>query len=168
MSQQFTKASADALQHIITRLDRLEAELAIHRLKARYFHAGDIGDMGMMRACFTDDAIIDFPSYGLRCGPDELQSAFGAARQSNPGVFMHCGYGPQIEIVDDSHARGTWELLFVALTGENEQLTSVGRYTDEYRLTDTGWRISATRSDIRLSLAGTLADGVSVQDAQRS
>lgn len=148
---------------ILARLARLEAESEIAKLKARYFHAGDIGDMAALRACFTDDAVIDFPDAGIKCGPDELHDMFAAQRAAIPGFFAHCGYNPRIEVIDDTRARADWDLCFVSLTADRtQQLVSFGCYHDEYRLTADGWRISQCRSTMRVAFAGHVPECTTV------
>ena len=46
------------------RLQTLEAESAIRKLKAQYLNACDAKDPQAIRACFMEDAVIDYPPLG--------------------------------------------------------------------------------------------------------
>jgi len=47
-----------------TRIAKLEAESDIRKLKARYLNACDAKNEEAIRACFTQDAEIEFPPLG--------------------------------------------------------------------------------------------------------
>jgi len=133
------------------------------RLKARYFNAGDRMDMPAIRACFTDDAVVDFPSFQLLGGPDDMVAAFAAAAEHNPAVNIHHGHNPEIEILDENTARGVWNLYFVSFSADGTSIYhNTGLYADEYRRTDKGWLMSRTRTDIRVSMIAPVAGPVQV------
>ncbi len=66
-----------------SRVARLEAESDIRRLKARYLNACDAKDVDAIRACFTDDAVIDFPPIG-EFGLDGLIDVFTQMAAATP------------------------------------------------------------------------------------
>lgn len=154
---------SDSLSAIHHRLARVEAELEIMRLKSRYFNAGDRLDFATMRACFTDDARISFPSFGIKGGPDELCRIFAGHAAENPALNIHHGHNAEIEFLNETHAKGTWNLYFFAVvSGGTSVLHSAGFYHDEYQLTEAGWRISGCESDIRLTVSADVRDRVRI------
>ena len=52
------------MSDIEKRLEKLEAESEIRKLKARYLNACDEKNPEAIRACFVKDAVIDFPPLG--------------------------------------------------------------------------------------------------------
>lgn len=142
------------------RITRLEDESEIKRLKARYLNACDAKDVAAIRACFTEDAVIEFPPLGS-FDLDGMIGIFEQMAATTPIVDMHHGHNGEIAIVGDT-ATGRWNLGFATYDPREKTFRLLASfYTDEYRKTEDGWRISFTRSEPRAIVDGALAeDGI--------
>lgn len=140
-----------------TRIARLEAESDIRRLKARYLNSCDAKDVDAIRACFTKDAVIDFPPLG-EFDLDGLVGIFTQLAVTTPIVDVHQGHNGEIEVNgDDASAR--WSLGFSTYdprTGTFRMLANF--YEDRYRRTVDGWRICYSRSIPRAIVDGKLSE----------
>lgn len=141
-----------------TRIERLEAESDIRRLKARYLNACDRKDVEAMRACFTPDAVIDFPPLG-EFDLDGLVNIFTQMAVNTPITDVHQGHNGEIEIDGDT-ASAVWNLGFATYNPTDDSFRLLSSfYHDRYIKTETGWRINYTRSEPRAIVDGTLKQG---------
>lgn len=63
-------------------------------------------------------------------------------------MSVHHGHVPEIEILDDDHARGIWPMYDLVETPPEsayESHTGWGHYAEEYRRVDGRWLISRTQ-----------------------
>ncbi|HUP91838.1 MAG TPA: nuclear transport factor 2 family protein [Solimonas sp.] len=143
------------------RLRVLEDIEAIHSLKHRYFFACDRKDPKTMRACFADrDVHIDYGRVGTFDDADALVKIYTEIACHEHMVEMHHGANPQIEVLDERRARGTWSLGYFLINTQERTLTQLGGYyEDEYRKEAGGWKISRTRFVATSTLA--MANGES-------
>lgn len=145
------------MSDIETRLQRLEDESEIRKLKARYLNSCDAKDADAMRACFTEDAEIEFPPLGS-FDLDGVVGIFTQMAVETPIVDVHQGHNGEIEISGDE-ATGRWNLGFATYDPRNKSFRMLASfYTDRYRRTKDGWRICYTKSEPRSIVDGTLAD----------
>ncbi len=140
------------------RIARLEAESDIRRLKARYLNACDAKDLDAIRACFTEDAVIDFPPLGT-FDLDGLIGIFTQMAATTPIIDVHQGHNAEIEVAgDDASAR--WNLGYATYDPRAGSFRLLANfYHDRYRRTAGGWRICYTRSEPRAIVNGALAEG---------
>lgn len=145
------------------RLTRLEDESAIRKLKARYLNACDKKDVEAIRGCFTVDAKIDFPPLG-EFDVDGLINIFTQLAVNTSITDVHQGHNAEIDI-NGNTAKAVWNLGFATFNPIDQSFRLLsGFYHDEYRKTETGWKISYTRSEPRSIIDGQLNDpGVSAQ-----
>ena len=129
------------------RLQQLEDIEAIRTLKARYLSCCDRKDPKGMRACFADGRVdIDYGVVGKFDNADALAKVFTDIGCHPHMVEMHHGMNPQIVILDESRARGTWSLHYFLINTQARTLTQLGGYyEDSYRRDRGVWKISATR-----------------------
>lgn len=129
------------------RLTRLEAIEAIKNLKARYLSACDQKQVEVMRACFPDEEmVIDYGPVGSFTHRDQLCELYRKFACNEFVMDIHLGGNPQIEILDDTHARGSWCLHFFQIHSQaNTVLQLGGYYADEYRKDNGAWLITSTR-----------------------
>ena len=124
----------------------------IGRLKAETFLAIDEKRWDDFGAFFTDDARIDYS----RAAPESdepvppipsVQAYVAFARQFvGSARTVHQGSMPIIDILAADHAKALWRMEDIILREDGDPLPSghgFGLYEDEYRLTGSGWRISA-------------------------
>lgn len=128
------------------RLARLEAIEAIRQLKHRYLAACDAKQAAAMRACFVDGPMhIDYGPVGVFDNADAVAKIFTELGCQPHILEMHHGSNPQIEVLDEQHARATWSLHYQQINTQTSVLTQLGAvYEDEYLLGAQGWRISRT------------------------
>lgn len=141
------------------RLARLEAETEIRALKARYLNACDAKDPPRIRACFTEDAKLDYGPMG-KFGLDGLIDIFTQIAMNSPIVDSHHGHNGEIEFTGADSATGTWSLAFVTYDPRTKAFRSLtGFYSDEYRRTPEGWRVNASTFRPRVTFSGILSEG---------
>lgn len=132
------------LQALAQRLNRLEAIQAIKDLKLRYLSACDKKQPDVMRDCFADGEVwLDYGPVGCFKHRDELIDLYTKAACNDHVLDLHLGGNPQIELVDENFARGSWGLLFFQLdTSAKRVMQMGGYYADEYRRFDGEWKIT--------------------------
>jgi hypothetical protein len=131
------------------RLARLEAIQAIERLKYRYWRACDRKDPDAFRECFVEKgAEIDYgPGLGAFTDREPLVELYTrlALRRSEGGwVYhdIHHGLHPDIELVDDTTATGSWTLSFMRVNLEEKVIEQASvEYRDTYVIEDGCWKI---------------------------
>jgi len=118
----------------------------IKRLKYSYFRFLDTKQWERLAELFTDDASTTFDSGKYSFDGRQNIMAFLKEGLGSPRVVsMHHGHHPEIEIIDDSHARGIWYLEdTVIFLDDNFILHGAAFYDDEYLKTDDGWKIQRT------------------------
>ena len=127
-----------------------EAIEAIKQLKYNYVWALDHHDWDAYAECFTVDATS---SFGSEAAEGDLVFQGRAAivqgiadSMDNPlKVSMHQVHHPQIELIDERHAKGRWYLHDqVFCEAQKWLLNGSAFYVDEYTRVDGRWLISHT------------------------
>lgn len=136
------------ISELESRLQHLEDIEAIRQLKARYLFCCDRKDPDGVRECFAPGEVkIDFGRVGVFTHRDQLVDVFTRLGCVEHVIDMHHGVNPQIDLIDDEKARGTWGLHYVMINTRDKQLVELGSYYyDEYIKLDGQWKISATRN----------------------
>lgn len=144
------------------RVQRLEDIEAIRALKARYLFCCDRKDPKGMRACFADGKVhIDYGAVGTFDNADALAKIFTDIACHDYMVEMHHGMNPQIEIIDDARAKGTWSLHYFLINTQTKGLTQLaGYYEDEYLKLNGAWKIIRTKFVATSTLAMDLSEGL--------
>ena len=158
--------------NIEERLARLEALEAIRRLKARFLNACDRQDPEAVRDCFAEgEVIIDMSYFGQCANRDEFVDGIFVPRGCHEHVIdLHQCANPELEILDDTSARGVWSLNYRNINTLERTVTLLSAlYHDEYRKIDGEWKISRSRTEYRTVLNCTYEPGtLEVQVAARS
>jgi len=140
-----------------SRIARLEAESDIRKLKARYLNACDSKDVDRIRACFTKDAVIDFPPLG-EFDVDGLIGIFTQMAASTSIIDSHHGHNAEINVAGEK-AEAVWNLGFSTFNPEDNSFRLLaGFYHDRYEKHGDEWLISYTRSSPRKIVDGQLAE----------
>ena len=133
------------------RVERAEAALAIHALKARYaqlvderYVRGAVASAEIVAAraeaiaaLFTEDGVWDGgPALGISRGRAEI-----AARMRAPTLSFswHFFVKPQIEVLAEGRARARWDILSPCTTADGAPSWMVGFEDDEYARVDGVW-----------------------------
>lgn len=120
--------------------------LEIANLKARYCAASDqsphdlAGAEAALRACFVADATADYGFIQFDA-PDKLIAFMGNAIGGGAEWMIHMLGSPRIEVAGDE-ATGDWTIAVHSRRKDGETMLVVGRYSDRFRRTAEGWRIS--------------------------
>lgn len=145
-------AQAASNQVDLAQLQRQVRELqdieAIRQLKFRYFRAIDSADLKLLDSLLTDDVEVRFigGTYDWKLkGKTEYVEAVGRNFNSQM-VTEHNGNHPEITILSETEAKGTWylhdnfyNLMSMSFT------TGSAFYHDQYRKVDGEWKIANTR-----------------------
>ena len=153
------------------RLARLEAIEAIKQLKARYLTACDRKDVEAIRNCFPDGPVVlDYGPVGSFSHRDQLLDIFQKIACNDHVFDIHLGSNPQIQIIDDQHAKGTWGLYFFQIdAATNKMMQLAGYYDDRYQAINGEWKIVECRFQHYSVQMMTLEEGLhKVQFAGRS
>jgi len=143
---------------LTARLDRLEAESEIRKLKARYLNACDAKDPEAIRACFSKDAMVEYPPIG-EFNVDGLIKIFTEMAVESNIVDVHQAHNPEIEITGD-RASAKWNLSYTMYDPDSKNFRLLASfYYDEYIKTEHGWLIRRSRSAPRSIVDGKLDQG---------
>ena len=134
-----------AVEPLEVRLDRLEAEAAIVRLKAQYSRCCDDGyDADGIAALFVPDGVRDGGDlFGRAEGGEAIRAHFAQAAARIPSA-LHFTLNPVIDVdLAGRSATGTWYLWQPCIRQRSSgpsQSWLAGTYDDGYELTGDGWR----------------------------
>ena len=134
---------------------KLVAIAAIHALKARYFRTLDTRDWAAHEAVFVPDLVADMREAAPEYNADALTHGAasyvqGLAPLLENVVTVHHGHTPEIEILSETSARGTWAMEDKLWVGEGSVLPfrflhGYGHYHETYARRDGEWRIATIR-----------------------
>ena len=117
----------------------------IRQLKGRYFRLMDQRLWGDWVLLFTEDvhALYEFGSkYGLGStefkGADQLKK--GVSEFLSPGISVHQGFMPEIEVTSPTTARGTWAMQ-ENLCMPTYDYVGYGHYVEDYLKEHGVWKI---------------------------
>lgn len=140
------------------RLARLEDIRAVETLKARYVRACDRKQPERVRACFTDDAVIDFEGFPLFTDPDAFVAIFTQWGCRPNIIDMHHLSNAVVELTGPDAATGWFDLHFFQIDTETRRQTQLAvSYEDEFVRVDGQWRIRRSVSR-RMSMLVKQAD----------
>lgn len=129
-------------------IERLLAIEEIKALKGKYCRCVDTKDWDLWRTCFVPEIVIEtfdfetkFRSEGIEILIENCDKLLRGAKT------VHQVHNPEISILSDAEATGIWALHDVLKWAEPNMfgLTSMigyGNYTEKYRKTPDGWRIT--------------------------
>jgi SnoaL-like domain len=144
------------------RVQRLEDDVAIRALKARYLRCCDLRDPeGVRDTLIPDGAVIAFEGFPPLDGRDAFVDIF-AKMGCQPGIYdIHHATNGVITFDSDTRATGLWSLHFQSIILANSSVTQMGtEYQDVYVKEGGRWWIAETRSIRTMFLGQTIgADG---------
>lgn len=118
----------------------------IKQLKYRYQRSLDSHDWIAFGECFTQDATSSYSDGALSFeGREAIVEGISTPMDSPFKISIHQVHHPEIEIISDNKARGTWYLHdHVVSEEEGYILTGGAFYRDEYTQIDGQWFIQHT------------------------
>jgi 3-phenylpropionate/cinnamic acid dioxygenase small subunit len=133
-----TRAGADSLGHA---MDELDIRNVIHRLA----QLADEGTLEDYAALFTEDGVWDGGAFGLRKGTADLVAG-GRERRAKglagPGTHKRHVITTTAVSVEGDRARARSYMLFYVDCDKQPRVGSVAVYQDEFRRTDSGWKLA--------------------------
>jgi hypothetical protein len=119
----------------------------IKRLKYRYWRSIDMGHIDAVKDLLTENVKIDYVGGSYRWQFEGRSAFMEALAQafSTQAVSRHTGGHPEIDVLTETTARGTWYLsdMFISLP-ENILTEGSALYHDEYVKQDGAWRIQVS------------------------
>lgn len=119
----------------------------IKQLKARYFRFLDTKRWDGFRSVFTPDLRVNIAES--RSNPTNREELVASVeRHLQRATTVHHGHMPEIDVVEDTHATGTWAMFdFVEMPPDSDRpsFRGFGHYVEEYRKVDGQWLISSLR-----------------------
>jgi ketosteroid isomerase-like protein len=126
------------------RLDRLEAELALHRLAHDYCIGADHRDLPRWESVWTDDAVWETSPDQTFTGIDAIRDAVQAQWDTFP-IMQHATANHVVSVAGDS-ATGRCDVVVLVQLPDRQWVVGGGCYEDTYRrCADKGWRIAHRR-----------------------
>lgn len=128
------------LEHRIRILEDIEA---IKNLKARYWRSVDLQQWDNLADCYTEDVVFDDAHFGKMEGRSYIVKVLKRAMKNVKTV--HQGHNSEIEILDDTTARGRWTLNDRVATSDRVVMTGYGIYEDTYLKVGGSWKIKYSK-----------------------
>lgn len=112
----------------------------IKQLKARYFRFIDTQQWDALEDVFAEDAHLQWGPEDDQVfkGRDVIVSSLAANLKG--ATTIHHGHMPEIELIDEDHARGIWAMNDV-VDHPDYLLVGVGHYHEEYVREDGRWKV---------------------------
>ena len=118
----------------------------IKQLKARYLRGLDTNDWGVFADSMSEDCTGSY--NGGKLSFDKREDIVNFMRENLSGekvITLHQGHQPEIEILDENNARGSWYLQDIVIHVEaGVRIYGSAIYQDVYRKEGGHWKISAT------------------------
>lgn len=127
-------------------VERLLEIEAIRQLKYRYFRFLDLKRWDDLRELFVEEATSSYASgrYAFE-GRDAILDFLRQALDRPTMITAHHGHHPEIELMGDDRARGTWAFEDVVIdTQHGITIRGAAFYEDEYVKRDGAWRFRHT------------------------
>lgn len=127
----------------MSELDDIEA---IKQLKYRYFRFLDSKSWAELEDCFAENATsaYDGGKYSFE-GRDAIMEFLRGSLGNDDIVSMHHGHHPEIQLIGDTTARGTWYLEDTVIFRHSaSEVHGAGFYHDEYVKERGQWKIRST------------------------
>lgn len=119
---------------------------AIKQLKYRYFRLLDLKRFDELEQLMLPECTSDLRD-GRHChdNRDSLMAFLRESMGRHDLLSMHNGHHPEIEMIDDHEARGTWNMHDIVIDRQHDiRLEGNGFYEDRYRKVNGEWFIVHT------------------------
>ena len=127
------------------RLDRLDDIEKIKRLKYRYLMCIDTGEFDTFRELCVKNVDIDLKGGAYHLIFDNVEDFILSNKKafSNKCISSHTGHHPQIDILSDTTASGSWYLIdmFINIT-DKLVYNGTAVYQDLYEKIDGNWKFT--------------------------
>ncbi|MFA5617875.1 MAG: nuclear transport factor 2 family protein [Sphingomonadaceae bacterium] len=125
------------------RVRQMESLNEIHNLKYLYFDIIDHFRSGMIGEVFAEEGVASLTTMGEYKGRKEITDFFDNSFFPSMEMVLHMGHHPQISLLSDTSARGTWlyEVYIITKGPKSDGIWLTGLYKDEYVLENGRWLI---------------------------
>jgi ketosteroid isomerase-like protein len=134
------------IEELAIRLDRVEAELALHRLANDYCIGADHRDLARWQSVWTSDAVWQTSPDRAYRGIEEITAAVTGQWQAFP-IMQHSTANHVVQVTGET-GTGHCDVIVQIQLGDGRWLVGGGAYQDEYRRETDGWKI-ARRTVVR-------------------
>ena len=107
---------------------------------AAHAQAQDGGDTDGIMALYTPDAVLEVPGMGSFEGADAIRACWDKWKPR--GLQRHMPVNVVVTDWDDSRARATTDVVYIAQGDAGWSIQIVARYHDEFRPVDGKWLLS--------------------------
>jgi hypothetical protein len=146
-----------SMRDLVARLERVEAELALHRLAQNYCVAADRRDLDLWRSVWLSEAVWETsadPDY-VFTGIDAICAAVQRQWETFP-VMQHGTVNHVVDLGSDL-ATGRCDVIIHVQLPDRGWITGGGSYEDRYERSDNQWRIARRKVTAAFDL-GPLAE----------
>lgn len=133
----------ETIDDLAARLDRVEAELALHRLVAEYCIGADHRDLERWAAVWTADAVWEPDPASRLVGREAICGAVQHQWRAFP--IMHHVTGNHVVDIDGDRATGRADVVAMIQTSDGRWILAGATYRDDYRRHGGAWRIARRR-----------------------
>jgi len=130
-----------------SQLQTLLDRAAIVELRHEYAHCIDRCEWDRWAELFCEDAHVTYEGRPDLKGRDEIRE-FGASVLNREYAFTYHEALLPVVLVDGDTATGEWYLRLYYAGCEGGAGLRLGRYSDEYRRTEEGWKFAAVSTEI--------------------
>jgi ketosteroid isomerase-like protein len=128
------------IEELAARLDRVETELALHRLAYDYCVGADHRDLPRWAAVWTADAVWETSPDQIFTGIEAICAAVEQQWQAFP-IMQHATANHTVTIDGDT-ATGRSDVVVLVQLRDGRWIAGGGTYLDQYRREPDGWRIT--------------------------
>lgn len=140
-----------AIEELTARLDRLEAESALHRLVHDYCVGADHRDRARWAAVWVEDAVWETSPDRVVTGVEAICDAVAQQWKAFP-IMQHATVNHVVDI-DGDRATGRSDVVVLVQLQDGRWIAGGGTYQDVYRRDDGSWRIVRRRVERPFDLA---------------
>jgi hypothetical protein len=131
------------IESLALRLERVEAQLALHRLVHDYCIGADHRDVRRWTSVWTTDAIWETSPDRRFVGIEAIRAAVQDQWRTFP-IMQHATVNPLVDIGGAS-ASGRCDVVILVQLPDRQWIADGGSYEDDYRNIDGSWRIAYRR-----------------------
>ena len=132
---------------------------AIKRAKYAYFRCVDTANLGELAELLDENVTATFSggSYSIKLDGRDAYVELIANSTHSQLIVQHNGHHPEIDVLNETEAVGTWYLSDFALDFRRKQsITGAAFYRDKYRKKDGLWLLTHTAYERVFEIVGEI------------
>lgn len=131
------------IESLALRLERVEAQMALHRLVHDYCIGADYRDLHRWTSVWTTDAVWETSPDRRFVGIEAIRAAVQDQWRTFP-IMQHATANHLVDI-DGATAKGRCDAVILVQLPDRRWIAGGGSYEDDYRNIDGSWRIAYRR-----------------------